>query len=78
MDALRYLAWGAVGMGCLLAVIALIGRRQWRAKVGRERARATGVVVDHAQRSNGARGPAVCHPVIAFMADGTQIGRAHV
>lgn len=70
--ALLYAAYGAMGLGCLLVVFGLLGRRNWQAKLDRERARATGTVVGHAKKTGGSRGRPICHPVIRFRVDGAE------
>lgn len=70
--ALLYAAYGAMGLGCLLVVFGLLGRRNWQAKLDRERARAMGTVVGHAKKTNGSRGRPICHPIIRFRVDGVE------
>lgn len=72
MSTLKLLIYAAMGIGCFLAVIGLTTRRQWQAKHDRERARAQGTVVDHAQKTSGSRGRPICHPVISFTVDGSE------
>lgn len=72
MNAWIFMAYAVMGLGCLLVVIGLMGRRNWNRKLEKERARATGVVSGYAQKTSGHRGSPVCEPIIAFMADGVE------
>ena len=72
MDVLRLLAYGGMGIGCLLMIFGLLGRRNWQAKLDRERVRATGTVSRHAHKANGGHGRSPCHPVIRFRAEGVE------
>lgn len=72
MNAWIFMAYAVMGLGCLLVVIGLMGRRNWNRKLEKERARATGVVSGYAQKTSGHRGSPVCEPIISFMADGVE------
>lgn len=66
------IAYAVMGLGCLIAVFGLLGRRNWREKLEKERARTTGVVVEQIEKTDGRRGAPLCRLIIGFTADGTQ------
>ncbi len=72
MQAWFFMAYGVMGLGCLLVLFGLLGRRNWNRKLEKERALAAGRVVGYAQRTAGQRGSPVCQPIIAFTVDGEE------
>ena len=72
MQAWFFMAYGVMGLGCLLVLFGLLGRRNWNRKLEKERALAAGRVVGYAQRTAGQRGSPVCQPTIAFTVDGEE------
>ena len=59
MQAWIVLAYSVMGLGCMLVVFGLMGRRNWNRKLEKERARATGVVTGYARKTDGHRGAPV-------------------
>ena len=72
MQAWIFMAYGVMGLGCLLIVFGLLGRRNWNRKLEKERALAAGRVVGYAKKTDGQRGAPVCEPIIAFTVDGVE------
>ena len=68
MATFRAVLYVFLGIGCLIVVCGLAGRRRWQARLDRERARAAGIVVGHVRNPGG--GAEL--PMIAFLADGTE------
>lgn len=72
MQAWFFMAYGVMGLGCLLVLFGLMGRRNWNRKLEKERSLAAGRVVGYAQKTSGQRGSPVCQPIIAFTVDGVE------
>lgn len=68
MAAFRIVLYVSLGIGCLIVVCGLVGRRKWQARVDRERVRTAGIVVDHVRNPAGG----AYLPMIAFLADGVK------
>ena len=68
MAAFRIVLYVFLGIGCLIVVCGLVGRRKWQARVDRERVRTAGIVVDHVRNPAGG----AYLPMIAFLADGVK------